>query len=200
MTEPFSKTSAQPLDWDEFKAAVAFAMGASDSRLKKGSYRFILFAALSAYTGLPAKEIMQLKWRDVISKTLYIDDDSPCGFLIIPIPPEVQKIAKSLMFLIVGSEYTSIENYYNFLDSSIIPNLTTPSRTEPMSIQYLNLGLKELMRASGCLKAGISTHTFRKTYAKRRFDELGQTPYALVELSKRLKHSSASFTKSYIGV
>ena len=193
-----SKISALPLEWDEFKAAIAFAMGASDSQIRKGSYRFILFAALSAYTGLPAKTIMQLKWRDILGKTLLIEDDSPYGCSGFSIPPELRKIIKSLIALIAIPRYT--DRSREFLGSSIIPNLTTPSRTEPMSIQYLNLGLKELMRASGNNRVGITTHTFRKTYAKRRFEEMGQSPYALVKLSKQLKHSSASFTKKYIGV
>lgn len=192
------KISALPLEWSDFKAAIAFAINASDSQITRGSYRFIIFAALSAYTGLPAKAIMKLTWRSIQGRTIFIEDIGNVSIAHFPIEPELQELIKSLMYLFDIPKYS--DKYFAFLSESIIPNLTTPGRTEPMSMQYLNVGLKEFMRASGNTRADISTHTFRKTYARRRFEEMGQSHRALVELSKQLKHSSTSFTKNYIGV
>jgi integrase len=197
MIKQRSQLPTVPLEWTDFEEAIKIALNASHLKIKNGSYRFILFAAVSAYTGLPANKIILLQWGDILSGNIFIERSNDKRLTCIPIAPGLRKIIAFLWSLFALPQYSDEER--NFRRSLILPTLI-PNSTKSISMQYLNRGLKELMRASGYERADISTHSFRKTYAKHRFEELGKSHEALVKLSKYLNHSSTSFTKKYLGL
>lgn len=113
-----------------------------------------------------------------------------------------QKTGKSRRIVFSESVAGKIEELYTLLggpdkNATIIEN---PKTSKPYTIKHINQKLK-VFRVKYRLKIGnFSTHTFRKTFGRRLYDEFRNKSEALLLLNKIFKHSSIEVTKTYIGL
>jgi integrase len=70
------------------------------------------------------------------------------------------------------------------------------------SVQYINRWLKSTYGTNGPKKnkLKISTHSLRKTFARRAYESANNKESALVFLSEIFNHSSLAITKKYLGI
>lgn len=69
-----------------------------------------------------------------------------------------------------------------------------------MTIQYVNMKLKEFKYKYKLRIDNFSTHTFRKTFGRYVYDKSEHSAESLILLNKILNHSSIQVTKTYIGI
>ncbi len=71
------------------------------------------------------------------------------------------------------------------------------NQQKPFSTQYLNRAIKVMF---GKRDLNVSTHSLRKTFGRRVWDNNQQTDTALIYLSEIFNHSSIAVTRRYLGI
>lgn len=75
--------------------------------------------------------------------------------------------------------------------------LFVSNRKTVFSTQYINKMIKRLF---GKPSLNVSTHSLRKTFGRRVWDNNNQTDTALIYLSEIFNHSSIAVTRRYLGI
>lgn len=78
--------------------------------------------------------------------------------------------------------------------------MPSPHGDKPLTIQFVNMKLKEFKFKYHLKIENFSTHTFRKTFGRYVYDTNNRSAESLILLNKILNHSSIQVTKTYIGI
>ncbi|MGZ0014817.1 tyrosine-type recombinase/integrase [Yeosuana sp. AK3] len=73
----------------------------------------------------------------------------------------------------------------------------TSNQNTVYSIQYVNRKLKEIL---GSKSLSVSSHSLRKTFGRKVWENNNETDKALLYLSELFNHSSPAITKRYLGI
>ncbi len=137
--------------------------------------------------GLRAKDMLSLRWEDVIGKEQLVIKESKTGKVRnIPIAKDTQKSIQ-LVFKELKPESTE------FIFRSW-------SKSGVMSSQYISKQLRYYSAPIMGWDKHISTHSTRKTLGRRVLDTNKNKEYALLMLNDIFNHSSLSVTKRYLGI
>jgi integrase len=174
-------TEAEPLTMVEFNKLV-------DGLYQDKEYKWELFCRLAFCCAYRYSDVQSLIWKEILKKG-YIDRIE-------------HKTGKSRKIIFSESVSSKIEELYILLgqpdkNSTVIEN---PKTNKPYTVKHINQMLK-VFRVKYRLKIGnFSTHTFRKTFGRKLYDESENKSEALLLLNKIFKHSSIEVTKTYIGL
>lgn len=153
-----------------------------------GLYAWEMFARLSFCTACRFSDTVRFKWEDVLDKSSVTIVEQKTGKTRkIPFNPSVQK---SFQALYQALECPDKDNYI----------LRHRFHNEPLTIQYVNMRLKEFKKKYDLQIENFSTHTFRKTFGRYIYDTSNHSPESLMLLNKILNHTSIQITKTYIGI
>lgn len=86
-----------------------------------------------------------------------------------------------------------------FQPSDLKRNVFTSQKGSVYTIQQLNRILKDVF-SKEAKEHNISTHSLRKTFGRRVYDNNNESEKALVMLSEMFQHSSISITRKYLGI
>ncbi len=179
MNAPKSKTSDY-IQWD-------LCAKIEQSLLEAKQYRIYLYLSMGKKFGLRAKDMLSLRWEDVIGKEQLVIKESKTGKVrTIPIAKDTQKSIK-LVFDQLKPE----------LDEFIFRSW---SKSGVMSSQYISKQLRYYSAPITGWDKHISTHSTRKTLGRRVLDTNKNKEYALLMLNDIFNHSSLSVTKRYLGI
>ncbi len=179
MNAPKSKTSDY-IQWD-------LCAKIEQSLLEAKQYRIYLYLSMGKKFGLRAKDMLSLRWEDVIGKEQLVIKESKTGKVrTIPIAKDTQKSIK-LVFDQLKPE----------LDEFIFRSW---SKSGVMSSQYISKQLRYYSASIVGWDKHISTHSTRKTLGRRVLDTNKNKEYALLMLNDIFNHSSLSVTKRYLGI
>lgn len=174
-------TEAEPLTMAEFNKLV-------DGLHWNKEYKWELFCRLAFCCGYRYSDVQSLRWKEILGREAMGRAE--------------QKTGKNRKVIFSESVANKIEELYILLgepdkESVIIEN---PKTNKPYTIKHINEMLK-VFRVKYRLKIGnFSTHTFRKTFGRKLYDESRNKSEALLLLNKIFKHSSIEVTKAYIGL
>lgn len=184
-----------PLDWD---VAIGFlsrlaseAMAASTEKKQVAMVRYHLGFSIAIYTGLRAGDILNLKWSSLIIgshvrtsfKSVHQKTDKS-GF--IEINAALSNIIRTAFKLIAPY---SCDEYI----------LRSPNG-QHLSLRMYNKFLAENLKKQGIVTENASSHTLRKTFAKRVWQSYNCSEHGLILLSKIFRHDSLNTTMEYIGI
>lgn len=160
-------------------------------RLKKAKRnKEYLLIGTGAYLGLRASDLLNLRWSDLMDKDeITITEKKTSKNRHITINTSLKDI------LSYASEELAKQGKFN-MDTYIFVN----RNGEQVSIQYINRLLKKTFSDFGIKTQNASTHTLRKTFAKRVWEMDGKSERSLIYLSQMFNHSSISITRRYIGI
>ena len=179
MNAPKSKTSDY-IQWD-------LCAKIEQSLLEAKQYRIYLYLSMGKKFGLRAKDMLSLRWEDVIGKEQLVIKESKTGKVrTIPIANDTQKSIK-LVF----------DQLNPVLDEFIFRSW---SKSGVMSSQYISKQLRYYSAPITGWDKHISTHSTRKTLGRRVLDTNKNKEYALLMLNDIFNHSSLSVTKRYLGI
>ncbi len=174
-------TTSEHLPYEEFTRLL-------DCLHRDGQYIWEMYARLSFCTACRASDTLRFRWKDVLGvASVTIVEQKTKKTRQIPFNPAVQKSFYELWQLLGCPDK---KDYI----------MASPNGDKPVTIQYVNMKLKEFKGKYRLRIDNFSTHTFRKTFGRYVYDQSGHSAESLILLNKILNHSSIQVTKTYIGI
>lgn len=171
----------------DFKQAVEVALKLH----RDEDYIFSLYWAISIFTGLRVSDVLNLKWEQVLeaiaeNKNLLIREKKTGKMRSIKLHPKLKEIIEMnrQKLLPISGWIVAAKHGY------------------PMSREYINKKLKLTARRYRIETGGysISSHTLRKTFARKIWDSSNSDNHTLMLLADILNHTSTHTTKTYLGI
>ena len=190
MTLKGQKTAAEYIQWDRFK-----------TYLRKteidGENKICLVSLFGAFFLMRIGDILELRWSDVLD-----EGHKGKNTLTITENKNRQRLSKKREIGVNGSVREVIERVYLAMGS---PPLSTPiflreDKSGVISRQYVNQKLKSVNTKYRLGLDRISSHSFRKTYARAYWESSGKSEASLRYLKNALGHRSIEDTEIYIGI
>ena len=171
-------TKSDYMEWDTMLNLVL--------KLKRDkNYVFSLLLGVGCRIGLRISDLLTLRWIDLSDKDVLVFIEHKTGKTReITIHPDLKTFLNEMMELM----NPDMEDY-----------LFANSIGQPYSIQHINRRLKQLCKLYK-IKGRYSSHSFRKTLARRAFEVSGESEKTLILLSDLLNHSSIEITRRYLGI
>lgn len=183
MSKKGESTVTSGLDWNEM-------LGLLYKLRQDGKLREYLFVCTGCYFGMRAGDLLQLRWREVVDRDYFHITESKTGKTRkIDINPTVKDALDY-----VRSQLTKDGRYRP--DGFLFANRWGNA----MKICYANRQLHWIFERYKIRAQNPSTHTLRKTFAKRVWEMDNRSERSLIYLSDILNHSSTSVTRRYIGI
>lgn len=174
-------TTSDHLPYDEFTRLL-------DCLHNDGEYRWEMYARLSFCTACRASDTLRFRWKDILGvSSVTIVEQKTGKARKIPFNPSVQKSFDELWRALGCPDKKDF----------IMPS---PKGDKPLTLQFVNMKLKEFKFKYRLKIENFSTHTFRKTFGRYVYDTNNHSAESLILLNKILNHSSIQVTKTYIGI
>lgn len=175
-------TETAPLKWQEAQNLLKLlkADGAHEKRL--------LFA-LGFYTGLRISDILRLEWETITGAAKFQVTEGKTGKVrLIDVHSDFAQIVKDTK--------NATENPTGY----IFRSKRGKAIGQRLTVVGANKWIRETLEKYGVKTQNPSSHTLRKTFARRVYDLNGQTEDALIVLSAIFRHSGPAMTRKYIGL
>lgn len=175
-------TTADYMEWDTAMQLIHKLYRAKD-------YQMSLLIGCGCFFGLRISDLLQLRWYQVLS------EDST--FTI-----REKKTGKRRTIKVNESFRRHIQDCHDALQirNDGLPCFISRKNTV-YSTQRINVKLKYIKVKYGVRIGNFSTHTLRKTFGRRVFEQAGENAeMALVKLMELFNHSSVVITKRYLGL
>ena len=145
------------------------------------NFKIAFLVIVGINVGLRISDLRKLKFEDLENSSLTLIEGKTGKKRIIQFNDNVMK------------------SFYVFKNRISLPTgyLFLSNRQTLYSIQYINRAIKRMF-AKGNLN--ISSHSLRKTFGRRVWDNNQQTDSALIHLSEMFNHSNAAITRRYLGI
>lgn len=139
-----------------------------------------LYIIVGANTGLRVSDILNLTWQQMREDLVTINE---------------KKTGKKKTFKINSVVRGALDNFNNDLaDYIFVSQKKTVYRR-----QTINRLLKEVF-AKEARKSNISSHSLRKSFGRRVFENNNESEKSLTYLSELFNHSSVATTRKYLGL
>ena len=150
--------------------------------------RYQTLIAAGGYFGPRAKELLSLKWFDIIGKK----ESSVWQF----------KTGKKRKVYFSPSFIKLAERNYKVIDPINIHHLVLHRKDNPMApvaTRDFNENLKYYFERFGVQTENASSHTLRKTFMSHAWDELGGDERAYLTIGKMMGYASKEQVMDYLG-
>jgi site-specific recombinase XerD len=147
---------------------------------------FGFYIIFSINTGLRVSDIMQIKHSDLSGDKIYLKEKKTKKAREISLNNVVRNSYQS-MLATLDLKNANIDNNYVFLSQK-----GTVYRT-----QSINVILKTLFNTK---RLQISSHSLRKAFARKVYENMNESENALVLLSDIFNHSNIAITRRYLGI
>lgn len=174
-------TTSDYLPYDEFVRLL-------DCLRNDGEYRWEMYARLSFCTACRVSDTLSFRWKDILgTSSIVIVEQKTQKARRIPFNPSVQKSFDELWKAMGCPD----KNDYV---------MQSTHGDKPITIQFINMKLKEFKAKYNLKIENFSTHTFRKTFGRYVYETNNRSAESLILLNKILNHSSINTTKTYLGI
>lgn len=176
-------TTTSALEWNQM-------LGLCDQLKKDGHYREYLLFLLGCHFGLRISDLLTLTWRNVLrQETVFIKEGKTGKQRVINVHERVQDaVSHCLPFMRKGTNWS--------VDRPIFANRWG----QQISISYINKRIKWVLFRYRVKTQNASSHTLRKTFGRRLWEQHGESDRALVFLSEIFGHSNTATTRRYLGI
>ena len=140
-----------------------------------------LYIIVSIYTGLRISDVLRLKWSDLMKEDLVIKE----------------KKTKKLRTIKINSTIHSVLSKFNLNGEDDF--IFKSQKGSVFSIQQINRVLKEIFSTES-KHLNISSHSLRKSFGRRVYENNNESEKSLVYLSELFNHTSLSITRKYLGI
>lgn len=172
------------MDWNE-------AMTLINHMAEDGRHRDALLIAAGCYLGLRISDLLQLRWSNLLTDELIINEVKTGKRRTLRVAPSLQKFAASCRRTLGGPS----------ADAFIF---VSEGKQAPISRQAVDRMLKYVKFKYRVRSAKVfSSHSLRKTFGRRVwFQECdkGRGEQALLLLADVFGHTSIAITKRYLGI
>jgi len=173
-------TTADYMDWNE-------AMNLIRKLNRDGRYRDSMLIATGCFTLLRVSDIRKLTYSDILDHDILTVIEQKTGKRReIALNPDYKKLVEDC-YLKLGVRSRDRHIFVNKMGGVIC-------------VQRINDILKEVKAKYNLHIQHFSSHSLRKTGARRIYDMSEDREYALIKLSSVLNHSNCSITRRYLGI
>lgn len=183
MSAKHSYTTADYLPWDSAMALVR-------KLYRDGNYRMSLLIGCGCFFGLRISDLRQLTWRQILDKDEFVVYEQKTG------KRRVIRVNKGFQWHIKDCH-----------DAMKVRNDDRPCFLNRygsiISLQMVNREFKSIRVKYQLRIDNFSTHTMRKTWARKIYENEnaeGRGDMALLKLSELMNHSAPNITRRYIGL
>ena len=175
-------TTAEPLDWDE-------AISLMNRLFKDGNYRISLLVGCGIFFGLRISDLLRLTWHELLDEDTFIIHEQKTG------KRRIIKVNDTFKRTIIQPCHDKLR--IKKLDEPVfLSKIGQPYTADRLNVMFKGLRVKYRLSIKR-----FTTHSLRKTFAKRVYTMAGnRSEDALVRLSEMLGHSSTAITRKYIGL
>ena len=173
--------TSNAMDWDCMLSLVR--------RLyRDGNYRMSLLIGCGCFFGLRISDLLTLTWSQLLNDEKFVIYE--------------KKTNKRRVVKINRGFQRHIKDCYNALKIENDTEKCFLSRKKTVySTQRINILFKEIRQRYNLRIEHFSTHTMRKTFGLRVFQQAGtDAPMALMRLQTLFNHASPTITKRYLGI
>lgn len=181
-----SKHSYTTADYIPFEVATTLVR-----RLyRDGNYRMSLLIGCGIFFGLRISDLLQLRWCDILDTDSFVIWEQKTG--------KRREVRINRGF---ASHISDCHQALGVCDNSQPCFLNRYGGV--ISLQMVNRSLKEIRVTYQVPVTNFSTHSLRKTWARKIYENenlQGRGEMALLKLSELMNHSAPNITRRYIGL
>ena len=185
MAKKGQKTETAPIKWNQARTLITCA--ADD-----GKYNTALLLAAGIYFGLRVGDILSLTWKQILAEHFTITEGKTQKTRKIDVHPDFQKLARKVARL---SQVREEEECLVFTHQR-----SDGDQGRPITVVAANKRIRKAFEAYGIETQNPSSHTLRKTFGRRVYENNHKSEAALVLLSQIFGHRDISTTRRYIGL
>ena len=179
-----TNTTADYLEFDR-------TLNLSLKELSNGKYyKVAFFIIVGIYTGLRISDILRLKYKDFDSDTIEIIEQKTKKKRIITINQNVKDAYKKLLQRLKTHSNRNLNDDFVF----------TSQKSTVYKARSINRILKVLLQNKKNKDLHISSHSLRKTFGRRVWEQNQESEKALIYLSDIFNHSNTGITRRYLGI
>jgi integrase len=177
------KTKSDFIEWEKLQSL-------TQKLERDGDWKFTLLITIGMYTGLRISDILSLKWKDLLNQD-HIE----------VVEKKTKKTRKILVNQQLQETVSRISSKLTHLNPEQFIFLNR-FKTKPISPQYVNWKLKELVKKYEVVKNsnGIKSHSLRKSFGRRVWENSERSENGLIMLNEIFNHSNIKTTKIYLGI
>ena len=183
MSAKHTYTTADYISWD-------VATNLVRKLYRCGDYRMSLFIGCGIFFGLRVSDLLTLTWNQVLSNE---------EFVII----EKKTTKRRVIRINAGFKAHAMDCYKALSVKDINEPCFLNRYGDVISLQMINRSLKSIKVKCQVKVNNFSTHSLRKTWARKIYENensQGRGEMALLKLSELMNHSSPAITRRYIGL
>ena len=178
-------TTCSPIPWNTVLKII------TSLRTTK-NYRFLLLISIGCFSGLRIKDILNLRWVDLLDKDLLeIRESKTSKLRRITINVLLKNIISEVYEILYKKSNPLKKEDYIFLNRH---------HTKPISVQYVNRALHLIFARYDIKSRNFSSHCLRKSFARRVWEKSGCTDAGLILVSSLFNHNNTVVTRRYIGL
>ena len=161
---------------------------------QEGKYNTALMVSAGVHFGLRISDTLRLTWGQIRGAEIELVEQKTGKFRRIQVHKD---------FAALRDRYLA-DRFYDDRQPEDAAHVFTPSRgrqrNKPITVRAANKRFATALQRHGIETANASTHTLRKTFARRVWEKRGKSESALVLLSEMLNHRGTAVTRKYLGI
>jgi integrase len=176
-------TTTAPIKWTQAQTIIKGLM-------HDRKHNTALLFASGFYFGLRIGDILRLTWEQITGEQLTITEQKTGKVRSITMHKDYQRLVNDIL-----SEKRRKPSGFVFVHQR-----ADGRKDKPISITAANKRIKRAFQEYGIQTANPSSHTLRKTFGRRVYENNSQSEAALILLSQIFNHRDVSTTRRYIGL
>lgn len=178
------KTETAPINWQKAQTLIKALMSDKD-------YNTTLLFASGFYFGLRISDILSLTWGKISAQSFTLTEKKTGKIRNIDVHMNFQKLVARILKEIGQQDSDKFV---------FVAQRRNMRKDRPISVIAANKRIKKAFTQYGIDTQNPSSHTLRKTFGRRVYENNAKSEAALILLSKILNHRDISTTRKYIGI
>lgn len=179
------KTQTQPIKWTQAQNLLKLLI--ADER-----YNDALLFGCGFYFGLRISDVLNLKWEDIRGDSFSIEEKKTGKMRDIDIHSDMKKLVKKVI--------ASMDEIPRPDEFVFQPKRLSDRTGNPISVISANRRIQAAFNRYEITVQNPSSHTLRKTFGRRVYENNNRSEAALILLSQIFNHRDTATTRLYIGL
>lgn len=155
-------------------------------------YNTALLFAAGFYFGLRISDILNLTWSQISADEFTIIEQKTGKLREITVHKHYRKLVQTVL--------NSLDVAPDPRSFVFVAQRKRMNKNRPISVVAANKRIKKSFERYGIQTKNPSSHTLRKTFGRRVYENNNKSEAALILLSKIFNHRDISTTRKYIGI
>ena len=185
MAKSSRRSATAPLRWSQANTLIKGLV--ADRR-----YNTALLIGAGIYFGLRIGDLLQLRWDQIQADQFIIQEGKTGKERTVDVHGNFLKLARR-----VGGQLKISSDHSGLV---FVHQRSDGNREKSISVTAANKRIRKAFATYGIDAQNASSHTLRKTFGRRIYENNGRSEHALILLSQIFGHRDIGVTRRYIGL